>query len=58
MLATRFGVAAVEAVHDGAFGTMVALSAGSIVRVPLDQAVGHPKTLDLDLLEVAAPFLG
>ncbi len=58
VLATRFGVAAVEAVHDGDFATMVALQAGSIVRVPLEEAVGHPKTLDLGLLEVAAPFLG
>lgn len=59
VLATRFGVAAVEAVHDGDFGTMVALQCGRIVRVPLTEAVGRPKTLDLSLLdEVAAPFLG
>jgi 6-phosphofructokinase 1 len=58
VLATRFGVAAVEAAHDGDFATMVALRAGSIVRVPLDEAVGHSKTLDLGLLEVADPFLG
>jgi hypothetical protein len=37
---------------------MVALSAGAIVRVPLKDAVGRPKTLDPGLLEVAAPFLG
>jgi ATP-dependent phosphofructokinase / diphosphate-dependent phosphofructokinase len=59
VLATRFGVAAVAAVHDGAYGTMVALQAGQIVRVPLEEAVGHPKTLDRALLdEVAGPFLG
>ncbi len=58
VLATRFGVAAVQAVHDGATGTMVALQAGEIVRVPLAEAVGRPKTLDLSLLDVAAPFLG
>jgi ATP-dependent phosphofructokinase / diphosphate-dependent phosphofructokinase len=58
VLATRFGVAAVEAVHDEDFGVMVALSAGAIVRVPLKEAVGRPKTLDPGLLEVAAPFLG
>jgi phosphofructokinase-like protein len=59
LLATRFGVAAVAAVHDGAFGTMVALQAGEIVRVPLEAAVGTPKALDRQLLdEVAAPFLG
>ncbi len=59
VLATRFGVAAVAAAHDGAFGTMVALQAGAIVRVPLESAITAPKTLDLSLLEdVAAPFLG
>jgi 6-phosphofructokinase 1 len=57
VLATRFGVAAISAVHDGAFGSMVALQAGRIVRVPLGVAVGNPKTLDLTLLtEVAAPL--
>jgi 6-phosphofructokinase 1 len=56
VLATRFGVAAVEAVHDGAFGTMVALQAGDIVRVPLSEAVGQLKTVDPKLLEVADLF--
>ena len=35
VLSTRFGIAAIDAVHDGAFGQMVALRAGEIVRVPL-----------------------
>ena len=46
VLATRFGVAAIEAVHDGAFGQMVALKAGEIVRVPLREAVGELKLVD------------
>ena len=46
VLATRFGVAAIDAVHDRAFGQMVALQAGSIVRVPLAEAVGTLKTVD------------
>ncbi|MGH9086565.1 MAG: 6-phosphofructokinase [Acidimicrobiales bacterium] len=59
VLATRFGVGAVAAVHDGDFGTMVAYRAGEIVRVPLEEAVGKPKSLDLSLLdEVVAPFVG
>ncbi len=49
VLATRFGVAAIDAVHDGAFGQMVALQAGSIVRVPLADAVGTLKTVDPEL---------
>jgi phosphofructokinase-like protein len=46
VLATRFGVAAIDAVHDGAFGTMMALQAGEIVRVPLREGVGQPKLVD------------
>jgi 6-phosphofructokinase 1 len=58
MLATRFGVAAVAAIHDGDFGTMVALQAGQIVRVPLKEAIGTPRTLDLSLLDgTGAAFL-
>src|SRR5579875_1554884 len=49
VLATRFGVEAVGAVHDGDFGVMVALQAGRIVRIPIADAVGNPKTVDLDL---------
>ena len=46
VLATRFGIAAIDAVHDGDFGQMVALRAGEIVRVPLSEAVTQLKTLD------------
>jgi phosphofructokinase-like protein len=50
VLATRFGVAAIDAVADGAYGQMVALKAGEIVRVPLADAVSQLKTVDPDLL--------
>jgi ATP-dependent phosphofructokinase / diphosphate-dependent phosphofructokinase len=57
VLATRFGVAAIEAVHDGDFGTMVALQAGQIVRVPISAGVGEPKLVDPQLYhDVAATF--
>jgi len=59
VLATRFGVAAVAAVHDGAFATMVALAAGDIVRIPIGTAVAAVKTVDLALYrDVAGVFLG
>ncbi|MDA8046374.1 MAG: ATP-dependent 6-phosphofructokinase [Actinomycetota bacterium] len=59
VLATRFGVAAIDAVHDGAFGHMVALQADRIVRVALGDAVTQLKTVDQDLLHgVAAIFWG
>src|SRR3989441_7271826 len=49
ILATRCGIGAIDAVHDGAFGHMVALQAGQIVRVALDEAVSELKTVDPDL---------
>jgi len=59
VLATRFGIAAIDAVHDGAFGQMVALQAGEIVRVPIADAVGALKTVDPGLLHgVAEYFFG
>lgn len=50
MLATRFGIAAVEAAHDRAFGTMVALQSQTITRVELAEAVGELKRVPVDLL--------
>jgi ATP-dependent phosphofructokinase / diphosphate-dependent phosphofructokinase len=59
VLSTRFGIAAIDAVHDGAFGHMVALQCGEIVRVPLREAVGELKTLDPRLFhDVAEVFFG
>ncbi len=57
VLATRFGIAAIEAVHEGAFDQMVALRADRIVRVPLSDEVSELKTVDGELLhDVAASF--
>jgi phosphofructokinase-like protein len=59
VLATRFGIAAIEAVHDNAFDHMVALRADQIVRVPLTEAVSELKTVDPALLHnVAGAFFG
>jgi len=58
VLATRFGIAAIDAVHDGAFAQMVALRAGDIVRVSLSEAVGSSKAVDPKLYEVAEVFFG
>ena len=58
VLATRFGVAALDAVSDAAFGQMVALHAADIVRVPLDEALREPKLLDPALYETAEVFFG
>jgi ATP-dependent phosphofructokinase / diphosphate-dependent phosphofructokinase len=59
VLATRFGIAAIDAVHDGGFGQMVALRADQIVRVDLAEAVRELKTVDPELLHhVAEVFFG
>ena len=51
ILATRFGLEAAAAVHDGAFDTMVALHGNDIVRVPIGDAVRELKTVPPELLE-------
>jgi 6-phosphofructokinase 1 len=57
VLATRFGVAAIDAVHAGAFDTMVALRSNTIVRVPLAEALAELKTVDEQLVrDVAEVF--
>jgi 6-phosphofructokinase 1 len=48
VLATRFGVSAVELIANGQFGKMVALQAGSIVAVDVAQAIGRLKTVHPD----------
>jgi 6-phosphofructokinase 1 len=58
VLSTRFGIAAIDAVHDNDFGKMVALRCGSIVRVPLAEATGELKLVDPELYDVAKVFFG
>jgi 6-phosphofructokinase 1 len=58
VLATRFGVAASDAVAERAFGQMVALHGTEIVRLPLDEALTEPKLLDPELYETAEVFFG
>jgi len=59
ILSTRFGLGAIDAVHAGAFGHMVALRSSQISRVPLKDVVGRIRTVDLDLFrDVADVFFG
>ncbi|MFV8127999.1 6-phosphofructokinase [Streptomyces syringium] len=57
-LATRFGLHAISAVRDGAFGTMVALRGTDIVRVPLGEATARLKTVPADRYEEAKLLFG
>ncbi|HEV8208223.1 MAG TPA: 6-phosphofructokinase [Acidimicrobiia bacterium] len=58
VLATRFGIEAIDAVNDGEFGVMVALHATEIIRVPIEAAVRELKTVDPNLYDVASVFFG
>ena len=53
VLSSRYGVAAIDAVHEGGLGSMVALQAGAITTVPLADVVGHLKTVDDRLWDTA-----
>ena len=54
VLSTRFGVAAIEAVHERSWGSMVALRGDRIVGVPLSDVVGRTRPVDLSLFEDVA----
>jgi len=58
ILATRFGVRAVDAVKKGDFGKMVALRAEKIITVDLEEAVLENKLVDMELYEIAQLFFG
>lgn len=58
VLATRFGIAAIDLVHEGNFGQMVAIQGNTIVCVPLKDVIGKRKTVDSKLYEIAATFFG
>ncbi len=58
VLATRFGVAAMDAVANGRSGTMVGLRGTEIVEVSIEEALREPKLLDPSLYATAELFFG
>jgi 6-phosphofructokinase 1 len=58
ILATRFGVAAVECLKNDNFGKMVALQGDKIISIPLSDAISETKTVDMNLYEIAKIFFG
>ena len=58
VLATRFGVHAIGAVHDGEFGMMMALRGTEIVRAPLADATRELKTVPPERYAEAEVFFG
>ena len=57
-LATRFGLHAIDAVHDGDFGKMVALRGTDIERVPLIEGTGELKLVEPEEYAEAEVFFG
>jgi len=58
VLATRFGLGAIDAVHAGDFGKMVALRGTEIVRVPLQEATRELKTVPVERYDEVEVFFG
>jgi 6-phosphofructokinase len=58
VLATRFGVAAIDLASGGGWGRMVALRGPAITDCPLDDAVADIKRVPEELYEVAEVFFG
>src|SRR5690349_17736560 len=57
VLATRYGIGAIDMVHRGDFGCMAALRGNKIVSVSLAEATGENRKVDQDLIEVAIGIL-
>jgi 6-phosphofructokinase 1 len=58
VLATRLGVAAMDAVAQRRFGVMVGVQAGKLTETPLGDALREPKLLDPALYQTAELFFG
>jgi 6-phosphofructokinase 1 len=58
VLATRFGLAAIDAVHDSEWGKMVALKGTRIELVPIAEAVAELRTVPLADYDAFSPLFG
>ena len=56
VLGTRLGIAAVNLIKQKRFGRMVALSGDKIIDVPIGDATGKLKTVDMHLYEITKVF--
>ncbi len=54
VLSTRFGIAAIDAVHEAAWGHMVVARGTEICMAPLGEAVGKTRSVDLTLYKDVA----
>jgi 6-phosphofructokinase 1 len=58
ILATQFGIGAIDLVHEGKFGYMVGIRGKKLISVPLKEVIGKRKTVDMKLYEMASVFFG
>jgi ATP-dependent phosphofructokinase / diphosphate-dependent phosphofructokinase len=54
MLATRYGSAAIDLVHEGKFGRLVVLRGTEITNIPLADAIAKTRIIGDDLIALAA----
>jgi phosphofructokinase-like protein len=52
VLATRYGLGAIDMVHRGEFGCMAALRSNKIVSIPLAEAISRNRTVDDEMVEM------
>ena len=57
VLATRYGLGAIDMVHHGEFGCMTALRGNKIISVPLTEAISKNRTVDQEMIDVASGIL-
>jgi len=58
VLATRYGVCAVDMVKNGKFGHMAALRGTEVLPVPLEECIHQQKLVPPQLYDVAKVFFG
>ena len=58
VLGTRFGLAAIDFVHEGKFGCMVGVQGNRMVSVALKDVAGKRKTVSPELYAMASVFFG
>jgi ATP-dependent phosphofructokinase / diphosphate-dependent phosphofructokinase len=57
VLATRYGLGAIDMVHRGEFGRMAALRGNKIISIPLAEAIASNRKVDKEILDVATGIL-
>lgn len=58
ILATRYGISAIDMVNQKKFGQFTALHGNDIIPVDLEEAAGKTRTVDNNLYEMAEVFFG